>query len=316
MNKLYAAAALLCLAYFNLNAQQIPLFTQYRETQGIVNPAAINYDYFTDRHQTSFGLSFRRQWLDMTNPPTTQVLRGEYFAADRSGVAILAGGYLLRDQTGPTGYTGVYGRFATVFTEDAAYSGLSIGINAGAVQYGVRTSQLKLRDEGDIRASEDRTQTHPDIGAGVFYYRQMEGALEGDYFYAGASVPQMLGFDLNFASNEGNFNLKRVQHFYSTIGLYHFIGENSFVEPSALVKYTPNAPVNVDLNIRYQMSSSFWVGVGSSLRGNLHVETGFVLGKSLGLSNNLKFGYGFDYSFQTYGPHVGTTHEVNLAVSF
>jgi type IX secretion system PorP/SprF family membrane protein len=315
MNKLFTAVVL----YFSitiLNAQQIPLFTQYREAQGILNPAAINYDFFTDAHKTSIGLSFRRQWLDMTNPPTTQILRGEHFMADRSGVAILAGGYILRDQTGPTGYTGIYGKFATIFTDDAEYSGLSIGLNAGVVQYRVRTSQLKLKDDGDIRALEDRSQTHPDIGAGIYYYRQLEGNVDGDYFYSGLSVPQLLGLDLNFTSSNGDFNLRRVQHFYGCIGWYHFIGESSFIEPSAWIKYAPNAPVNVDLNLRYQMGSNLWVGIGTSMRGNIHAETGFILGKSLGLSNNLKFGYGFDYSFQSYGPYVGSTHEFNLSVSF
>ena len=315
MNKLILAVICLLSAVI-LQAQQIPLFTQYREVQGAINPASINYDFFTDRHKTSFGMSIRRQWTDISNAPTTQILRGEHFMADRSGVAMLMGGYLMNDQTGPTGFTGLYGRFATVFTSDAEYSGLSIGLSAGAVQYRVKTSEIKLHDPNDIRALTDRQQLYPDIGAGIFYYQRMDGLFDEDYFYTGFSVPQLMGLDIEFPDADSKFSTKRVQHFFGNVGWYHFVGDNSFIEPSAYVKYAPNVPLNIDLNVRYQMASSLWLGVGTSLKGKIHAETGVILGKSMGMSSNFKIGYGFDYSFQSYGPYVGTTHEFNLSVSF
>jgi type IX secretion system PorP/SprF family membrane protein len=315
MNKFFTAVFCLFCA-LPLKAQQIPLFTQYREAQGVLNPASINYDFFTDRHKTSFGVSMRRQWTEITNAPTTQVLRGEHFMADRSGVCPLFGGYIMNDQTGPTGFTGVYGRFATVFTSDAEYSGLSIGLSAGAVQYRVKTSELRLHDPNDIRALTDRMQIYPDIGAGIFYYQRMDALSDDDYFYAGASVPQLMGLDIDFPTNGTKFSTKRVQHFFGNVGWYHYVTQSSFIEPSIWVKYAPQVPLNIDLNVRYQMASSLWVGVGTSLKGKIHAETGMILGKSMGMGTNFKIGYGFDYSFQSYGPYVGTTHEFNLSFSF
>ncbi len=315
MNRFLAAFLCLCLACV-VKAQQVPLFTQYRESQGVLNPAAINYDFFTDRHTTSFGASYRRQWADIANAPMTQILRGEHYMTDRAGIGMLMGGYLMNDQTGPTGFTGLYGRFATVFTSDAEYSGLSIGLSAGAVQYRVKTSELKLRDPNDIRALTDRMQIYPDLGMGVFYYQRMDGVLDDDYFYAGLSIPQVMGLDLQFQTDGGKFSTKRIQHYFANIGWYHFMGESSFIEPSASIKYAPNVPLNIDLNARYQMGTSFWVGVGTSLQGKIHAETGVIIGRSMGSSNNFKIGYGFDYSFQSYGPYAGTTHEVNLSFSF
>jgi type IX secretion system PorP/SprF family membrane protein len=315
MNKFFMAVFCLLCA-FQLKAQQIPLFTQYREAQGVLNPASINYDFFTDRHKTSFGVSMRRQWTEITNAPTTQILRGEHFMADRDGVCPLFGGYLMNDQTGPTGFTGVYGRFATVFTSDAEYSGLSIGLSAGAVQYRVKTSELRLHDPSDIRALTDRMQIYPDIGAGIFYYQRMDGLFDDDYFYAGASVPQLMGLDIDFPTDGSKFSTRRVQHFFGNVGWYHYVGQSSFIEPSIWVKYAPQVPLNIDLNVRYQLASSMWVGVGTSLKGKIHAETGVILGKSMGMGTNFKIGYGFDYSFQSYGPYVGTTHEFNLSFSF
>ncbi len=316
MNRHGALVALLICFYVpKMHAQQMPLFTQYREMHGILNPAAVPYGFLTNQNKTSFGVLNRRQWLDIPNSPTTQILRGEHFAADRTGVALLAGGYLMNDQTGPTGFTGLYGRIAGVITNDADVGGVSFGLSLGAVQYRLKTTELKLREEGDIRATEDRTTVYPDISIGAFWY-QKTGDFSDDYVYAGVSVPQMIGLDLNIADVDKKLQYERVRHYYASAGWYHFFGEGSFIEPSAWVKYVQNAPLNVDFNLRYQAANTFWVGAGTSLSGNIHAELGVILGKNIGFDSNFRVGYGFDYSAQSYGSFVGTTHEINLSYSF
>jgi type IX secretion system PorP/SprF family membrane protein len=296
-------------------AQQIPLFTQYREMHGVLNPAAIPYGFMTNRNKSAIGVSHRRQWGGMQNPPTTQILRGEYFAADRTGVALLTGGYFINDKTGPTSYTGLYGRIAGVITSDAEVGGVSFGLALGGVQYRLQTSQLKLRDADDIRTTEDRSKFYPDLSIGAFWYQKM-GDFSDDYVYAGASVPQMIGLDLNITDGNKTLQYERVRHYYATAGWYHFFGEGSFLEPSVWVKYVKNAPVNVDFNLRYQAANTFWVGAGSSVSGNIHAELGFIAGKNFGFDSNLRIGYGFDYTTQNYGSFVGTTHEINIGYAF
>ena len=317
MNRFGAITALLtCFSLTQTQAQQIPLFTQYREMHGVLNPAAVPYGFLTNQNKASIGISNRRQWLNMPNPPTTQILRGEYFAADRTGVALLTGGYLINDQTGPTGLTGLYGRIAGVITSDAEVGGLSFGLALGAVQYRLKTTELKLRDDGDIRATEDRTKMYPDLSIGVFWYQKLRDISDDDYVYAGASVPQMMGLDLNITDGDKTLHYQRVRHYYASAGWYHFFSEGTFIEPSVWVKYVKNAPVNVDFNLRYQAANTFWVGAGSSVSGNIHAELGFIAGKNLGFDSNFRVGYGFDYSSQNYGSFTGTTHEVNISYSF
>ncbi len=316
MNRVGVFTALLtCFCLAKSQAQQIPLFTQYREMQGVLNPAAIPYGFLINQNKTSFGISNRRQWLDMPSPPTTQVLRGEYFAADRTGVTLLTGGYLINDQTGPTGLTGVYGRIAGVLTNDAEVGGVSVGLALGAVQYRLKTTELKLRDDGDIRGTEDRSTIYPDLSIGVYWYQKM-GNFSDDYVYAGVSVPQMMGLDLKIADVSKALTYQRVRHYYASGGWYHFFGEGSFIEPSVWVKYVQNVPISVDVNLRYQAANTFWVGAGSSISGNVHAELGVILGKNLGFDSNFRVGYGFDYSSQNYGSFVGSTHEVNISYSF
>jgi type IX secretion system PorP/SprF family membrane protein len=316
MNRFGAIFALLtCFSSTITQAQQIPLFTQYREMHGVLNPAAVPYSFLTNQNKASFGLLSRRQWLNMPNPPTTQILRGEYFAADRTGVAFLGGGYLIKDETGPTGFTGLYGRIAGVLTNDAEVGGVSVGLSIGMVQYRLKATELKLRDEGDIRATEDRTKLYPDLSIGAFWY-QKTGDLSDDYVYTGVSVPQMMGLDLGIVDVDRTLHYERVRHYYASAGWYHFFGEGSFIEPSVWVKYVKNVPLSVDFNVRYQAANTFWVGAGASISRNIHAELGVILGKNIGFDSNFRVGYGFDYSAQTYGSFVGSTHELNISYSF
>ncbi|MEZ4987289.1 MAG: type IX secretion system membrane protein PorP/SprF [Saprospiraceae bacterium] len=174
---------------------------------------------------------------------------------------------------------------------------------------------LDLRDPNDVLGTNSQTELFPDVGAGVYFYQMLSGAMDGDMFYGGVSVPQVAGIDLTFKSEDDSFAIQRVQHFYGTLGLIKFFRNDGFVEPSLWVKYVKGAPVNADINLRYQTPVSLWIGTGVSTAGNFHFEAGFNLGDNVGLYNNLKIGYGYDYSFSSFGPSVGNTHELQVSYS-
>jgi type IX secretion system PorP/SprF family membrane protein len=300
-----------------LKAQQLPLFTQYQENIGILNPAAVNSNYILYENNVSFGLSYRRQWVGIETAPTTQTLHGEYLFAESGSFGWIAGGYVLNDKTGPTSFTGAYGRFAGIITDDPYFGGLSFGLSFGAVQYRVNVSEIRLTQPEDILTAEDQSRVYPDFGLGAYFYRQIEGGfLDDDHVYVGVSVPQIFALNLEFKDDTGAFSTQRVQHYYAMAGLYHYLRNDSHFEPSIWVKYTPDAPVNVDFYLRYQMVSNFWIGTGASTSGNYHFEAGYIIGDNVGWDSKLRIGYGFDYSFTSFGPDAGTAHEINLSYSF
>jgi type IX secretion system PorP/SprF family membrane protein len=310
--------AILILTTSILPAQQLTLFTQYRENATVVNPAAVEGDYLIFGQNLTLGASYRAQWTGLSGAPRTQTVRLSYLNAEGSGIALMTGGQIINDQTGPTGFTGLYGRLSGMLTDDPEYGGFAIGLSAGAVQFRVRASDIVLREDGDIIGSVDQSQFFPDVGVGLFFYRLIDGggAFDGDYWYAGASVPQVIGLDFTFQNENGDFYTQRVQHFYGQLGLIKFFENESFLEPSVWIKYAPNAPVNVDANLRYQLPSSFWIGTGASTAGTYHLEAGFLLGQNVGFDNTIRIGYGYDYTFSTVGPSAGATHEINLGFSF
>jgi type IX secretion system PorP/SprF family membrane protein len=309
----------LCLIFASkpLFAQQLSLFTQYRENLSLINPAAIETDYLAFGNNVSFGASYRAQWIGLPGNPRTQTIRGTFLADQMSGVALMAGGQLINDQTGPTGFTGFYGRIAGVLTDDPAYGGLSVGLSAGLIQYRVDAGKVILREPNDILGTQNQSQLFPDVGIGVFMYKAVGGRYGAEnYIYGGVSVPQVVGLDLTFQNDQGEFFTKRIQHFYGQLGFFKFFRDDSFLEPSLWVKYVPNAPANIDVNLRYQLPAPLWIGAGGSSAGTVHLETGLNLGSDLGLDSNLRLGYGFDYSFSNFGPFAGNTHEINLSISF
>jgi len=304
---------ILLLFSFALQAQQLSLFTQYRENATVINPAAMEADFLAYGHNLTFGASYRSQWVGIPNGPKTQTVRVNYINTDWTGVTLTAGAHLINDQTGPTGFTGFSGKLGGVIGSDPEFSGLSFALTAGIAQYRIDADKIKLRDPNDVIGSQDQNQIYPDVGLGIYFY---SSTADGDYFYAGASVPQVFGLNLMFQDEEGNFDIQRIQHFYGQLGFYKFLNDESFLEPSMWLKYVPGAPINADFNLRYQLPSALWIGAGGSTAKTIHLETGVTLGENAGFDNTIRFGYGFDYSFTTGGPYLGSTHEINLTFAF
>lgn len=316
-NKITLLMVSILFCFLNkLIAQQLPLFTQYRENTGLLNPAALEPDYLAYSNNFTVGASYRSQWNGLSGAPRTMTIRGTYYADDYAGVTMMGGGYLMRDQTGPISFTGAYGRIAGVITSDPTLGGVILGLTAGLVQFGINTDNIVVRDKTDDLAMTGQNQLFPDVGVGIYAYRYMyTGRTASSYIYGGVSMPQVLGLDLKVQNTSSDYYLERVRHLYGLLGMYLFFDDNSFIEPSVWVKYAPNAPVNVDVNVRYQMPGSLWVGTGGSTSGILHLEAGVLLGENLGLDNSIRIGYGYGYSFKTFGPFVGGGHEINISYS-
>ncbi len=314
MNRLRLFVLASLLAVTGVKAQQLSLFTQYREQAEVLNPAALSTAYLAYEQNVAFQASYRKQWVDLKSGPVTQMISGSYLY-DGSGVSLMAGGHLINDVTGPTAFTGLYGRLGGVISGDPYFGGVALAISGGAVQYRLKGSEIRLREAGDVLENKSYSQLYPDVGVGLYAYQRITAGREDIVIYGGVSVPQIIGLDLSFKSENGTFDIKRTQHYYAMFGLYKFFSNDGFIEPSVWFKYTPGAPVNIDLNLKLQIAPNFYVGAGGSTAKAIHLETGFVLG-GLGYDNTFRVGYGFDYSFTSFGPYTGATHEINLSYSF
>jgi hypothetical protein len=98
-------------------------------------------------------------------------------------------------------------------------------------------------------------------------------------------------------------------------GWYWFTGSDSYLEVSSWVKYVEGAPLNADINLRYQLPSAPYLGAGFSTASNFTFEAGINVGQSYNADTHFRIGYAYGYSFRSFGPSVGGTHEIQLAVA-
>jgi type IX secretion system PorP/SprF family membrane protein len=295
-----------------LKAQQLPFFTQYKEYHVLINPADISLDYLTKGGNMSFGGSIRRQFTSLSNNPQTQLLRGGcVFEGD--DVSLNTGLNIIKDQTGPTGFTGAYLRLAGI-VHQGKKGGFSAGFNAGLVQFRLNGSQIEFADPTDALANRDFKTVYPDIGLGIFAYHRLQnnGFLDGDLVSAGFSIPQVFGLDLRFSTQNKNFTIKRVPHYAASFGYYKKLYDASSIETSIWLRYVKNVPIEADFICRYQMNGAFSLGAGYSTNQTVHAELGLRLSELMGW-DGIRIGYGFDMPFGSIAPYFGTAHEINLS---
>lgn len=297
-----------------LFGQQLPLFTQYREHIGIINPAAAAAGYLLYGQTGTIGTSVRQQWAGKEGAPQTQLIQGSYLW-ERSGynVSPIFGGHLINDKVGRVATTGVYGRLGGALAKEPAYGGIAVGLTLGMVQYRVDLNGVIARDAGDelLENPDLNTRVYPDAGVGVYVWKQL-GKKE-DYLVGGFSIPQILGLDVTFRNTDNkSFNLNRVRHFYGNVGwIHHLSRSGSLIELNAWVKYVPNAPFHFDVNSRYQIGEQFWLGLGAGTSKAVHLETGVLL-----FDSRFKLGYGYDFNLSDKILAFGHSHEINLSYAF
>ncbi|MEZ4991421.1 MAG: PorP/SprF family type IX secretion system membrane protein [Saprospiraceae bacterium] len=295
----------------SIAAQQLPLFTQYREYYGAINPASLNIDYLTSStdYNASFGISYRTQWLGKDFGPKTAMARGE-FIFDLGNAGLITGLQVTTDQTGPTSLRGAYGRVGFIIGNPYT-SGISIGLSAGFVQHKIDATELNFIDEEDALENVVLVKTIPDVAAGIYYFSRF--GTKDNVFYTGLSVPQTLGIDLVFEElNNNQPRFTRVRHFYAIVGFLKETRLGQYLDLSAWIKYVPSASTNLDALARYQIHPNFWIGAGVSSSKTFHLEVGITLD---GDSNRWKIGYGYDNNFTSFQQYFGTSHEINLAYS-
>jgi type IX secretion system PorP/SprF family membrane protein len=174
-------------------AQQLPIFAQYAEYHGLINPASVNSNFLTEKQDRSIGVSYRSNLMDFGDlSPVTAVVRFESIERKRR---IILGAYLQHDKIGITENSELHGRIA-YFIKLNKNLGLAAGLQIGGVNRQLKTSDLMLAYGTDPQIPQkDTSVTSPDLGFGLYFYQKLWGQ-ESQYFYGGLSIPRF-GNDKN-----------------------------------------------------------------------------------------------------------------------
>ncbi len=158
---------------------------------------------------------------------------------------------------------------------------LSMGLRAGVYNYKLNTSELDLKDPGDI-AFNSRSGFAPNFGAGLYLYNEE--------FFAGFSIPYFLNLpdSTGFA---GKFDVRSYRYLLMA-GYLLDISENLKLKPTAMIEYSIGR-IDIQGGVNFiLLNDKLWLGAlyrttSSTLTSILEVQ----------VSQPLRLGIAYDYSF-------------------
>jgi len=292
----------------SLQAQQLPLFNEYSENSFMINPAMAGWD-----GQQILSASYRHQWTQIEEAPRSFALGyRQFFEKKNMGLA----GHILRDQTGPSAYTAISASYAyqiQIGDEDKrstfSRNRIALGFSLSAQQYELDGSKLNFNDAGDpVDLGQKDQVILPDASAGLLYI--------GDNLYFGVSANQLLQLQSKFeTANQNQYSvIQRATHVQLQMGgripLHKEKQTSSVLFPSVWVKYAANAPMQVNLGLRYIWNNM--LGVSANYVSNGSFLTHF----SFRYNRQVQIGYTFTQPFGEHSYQLGQSHELGLAFSF
>ena len=289
MKKQLFTALLVFVAYINSSAQQDPHYTQYMYNMNIINPA-----YAGSKENLSFGLLYRKQWIEIEDAPTTFSLSGSSPVGKNVGLGLS----VISDRIGPVEENNIYGDFSYTLNLGGERR-LALGIKAGVTlqKIGFRSLiQPTLPDPNDGSFAEDTNMANLNIGTGFFYYTN-------NYYFA-VSIPNMLKathLDYN-GVKYGN----EIQHYFITGGYVFQLNPNVKFKPFTMVKSAFNAPVSVDVSTNFLFHEKFEVGATYRLQDSFGAMVNYAI------TPTLRIGYAYDHIVSDLKVTTPSSHEVIL----
>lgn len=263
-------------------AQQEAQYTQFMYNKLAYNPA-----YAGSLNAICATGIVRSQWVGLDGAPKSQVFNVDAALYDgRVGVGL----NLARNTIG----------ISTNYNADISYA-YRVPLGKGKIGVGlqgsIRSFNADYTDERlfaiqsmNIDASIPGGQQNkltPNFGAGVYY--------KEENLYVGFSVPRLLENNIDF-SEDATIISESTRHFYLMGGYVFDVNEKVQLQPQALVKYTENSPLDVDLNVSAIYLEKYMVGatyrVGGSTRG-FPAESIDIL-FSTQVNENFLFGISYD----------------------
>jgi type IX secretion system PorP/SprF family membrane protein len=309
----YITFILIAAVCFNLNAQQLPSYTQYLNNGFLINPAIAGNDGYT-----SFNTTYRKQWMGFENSPTTYSFSGQTRLLRRSYKIISRnvrkntvkpstkgrvglGGFALNDVNGLVSRTGISMTYAYhIFLYK---SQISFGIAGQAFQYKIDESKLEFGSENTdpIKANGlDLVTFIPDANAGFYW--------TGEKFFVGVSANQLFQGAVKIGSSDLG-QLKLYRHYY-IMGGYKFPLNDEFdLEPSVLFKTTDQLIPQSDISLRVLYLNDYWAGISYRTSGSFSTLFGIR-------ANQLYLGLSYDYALTSIKKHSFGSAEIVMSVKF
>ncbi|MDD4149292.1 MAG: type IX secretion system membrane protein PorP/SprF [Bacteroidales bacterium] len=270
-----------------LQAQQLPLYSQYMMNDFFINPAIAG-----SKEYSPILLSIHKQWTGINDSPSTQTLSGHTMLANNN---VGIGAIIYNDGFGPESHIGLHAIYSYHFHIDRLNK-ISLGLSAIAFQYKMdqRFLNLTIYDDPAITYMIEKTIV-PDATFGVYAY--------GKKYYVGLTAAHLFQAKLKINRNIDENTM--VRHYFG-MGGYKFTFPNSpqlEIEPSVLVKMTEITPPQFDINLKLYYDKDYWFGMSIRPGDSFVAAIGFK-------HNQYYFGYAYDFTFSDLSAYTFGSQEI------
>ena len=289
MKKLLLPTLLIALTFLEVTAQQDPHYTQYMYNMNIINPA-----YAGSKENLSFGLLYRKQWIEIEDAPTTFSFSGSAPVGKNVGLGLS----IISDKIGPFEENNVYGDFSYTLNLGGERR-LAFGLKAGVTfqKIGLRSIiQPTLPDPNDGAFQEDTNNSKLNIGTGLFYYTNK--------YYVALSIPNMLK-SAHLDYNGVKYGTE-IQHYFLTGGYVFDLNPNLKFKPFAMIKSAFNAPTSFDISTNFLYLEKFEMGATYRLQDSFGAMVNYAI------SPSLRIGYAYDHIVSDLKVTTPSSHEIIL----
>jgi type IX secretion system PorP/SprF family membrane protein len=282
-------AGFLCLLpLIDCYGQQDPQYTQYMYNMNVVNPA-----YAGSKENLSFGLLYRKQWVNLDGSPTTVTFSGHAPMKKNIGIGLS----IINDKLGPVSESNVYADISYTIKLSKEQK-LAFGIKSGATFHKIdyQTIYPTLVHQDDLFGQPNPNSIKLNFGVGMFYYT--------DKYYLSIAMPNLLRtayFDFNGVSYGSE-----VPHFFIMGGYVFQLNESLKFKPSIMLKSALEVPVSYDVSANFLYNERFEIGATYRREDSFGIMTNFKINKSL------RIGYAYDNIISDLRISTSSSHEIMI----
>jgi type IX secretion system PorP/SprF family membrane protein len=278
----------------SMAGQLAPITSQY-----VLNPLSINPGYAGNRGALNIAAFYRRQWAGIPGAPETITLAADApFLDSKVGLGFV----ITNDKIGVTKET----HFMTNYSYKIGMNNgeLSLGLGAGLIATNTAWSDLVVLEPGDENfLTDSRVFVVPDFSFGMYYTNQD--------FFAGLSIPKLIGYKFNFDKNKYTLLFNPAQYnFLLNTGYVFTVNESVKIFPSTLITVSPGEKVLLDLNGYASFNDRIWAGVSYRTKRSVGALVQFAV------NNQIKIAYTYDFDLGKLGHYSNGSHEIMVRYEF
>ncbi|MGD1962147.1 MAG: PorP/SprF family type IX secretion system membrane protein [Fulvivirga sp.] len=289
MRALSCLILLLSATFFNVAAQDIPLYSQRLTNSFIFNPSVAGNEF------GSLTLSHRTFWSGVDDASASNLVSAHTpFGGHRFGTGL----NVFQEEVGVYDRIYVSGAFAYHIRMSGSAS-LSMGVSAEFNNLEVNTTKLDVIDESDpLLFGDDANQQSTDFSFGV--------NLSTKYFDLGASINRLAsGFGLSDESNQ-------LSGFYTGYinGKIPLAYGRDIIEPIAVYRRLSSESYQLDAGLYYTFNNSITLGGSYRSSGQMTATA------ALRILKKVLIGYSYETLSNDFRSSIGSNNEITLRFDF